>query len=136
MRATDVDGNYVETLFNLTITINYIPTVTTRIEDMNVFVNVAWTYTYPASTFSDANVPSDTLTYSVTGMPAWMTFTAATKTFAGTPTADGNFTVTLSCSDGWNGVGVDSFIIQVGTGLPNTAPTLNTSISDFTATVS
>ena len=53
-------------------------------------MGVAFSYAFPANTFSDAD--SDTLTYTATqsddsALPSWLTFTASTRTFSGTPQA-------------------------------------------------
>ncbi|MCK7519847.1 MAG: putative Ig domain-containing protein [Ignavibacteriales bacterium] len=41
-------------------------------------------FQFAANTFADVDV-GDTLTYSATGVPSWLTFNAGTRTFSGTP---------------------------------------------------
>ena len=58
----------------------------------------AFSYTLPANTFSDPD--GDTLSYSVamadnTGLPLWLTFNAATRTFSGTPSGSDIGTLSL-----------------------------------------
>ncbi|MCW2483548.1 putative Ig domain-containing protein, partial [Candidatus Symbiopectobacterium sp. NZEC135] len=55
-------------------------------------------YTLPQNLFTDAD--NDTLTWNVSGLPDGLKFDAATRTLSGTPTASGEFTVTLTASDG------------------------------------
>ncbi|RRB10606.1 putative Ig domain-containing protein, partial [Larkinella knui] len=59
-------------------------------------VNGAFTTTLPV--FTDAQ--NDPLTYTLTGLPAPLTFNATTRVISGTPTASGTFTLTYSASDG------------------------------------
>ena len=69
---------------------NNAPTVANRIPHQNLVVGTAFSYTFPANTFNDAD--GDTLTYTSrqtdgTALPSWLTFTASTRTFSGTPPA-------------------------------------------------
>ena len=54
----------------------------------------AFSYQFAADSFTDPD--GDSLTYSATGMPAWLSFTPATRTFSGTPTAADVTTTALS----------------------------------------
>ena len=92
---------------------NYAPTPPS-LSNQSAARNSYWNYTVPA--FSDAN--GDTLTYSATGMPAGITFTASTRTFSGTPTTLGNSTLTITANDGLGGVTSDSFILSVVNSAP------------------
>lgn len=56
-----------------------------------------FSFTFPINTFVDPDSP--TLTYSATGMPPGINFTGGTRTFAGTPTASGNYPVSLVATD-------------------------------------
>jgi hypothetical protein len=58
----------------------------------------AFNFQFPANTFSDPD--NDPLTYSASGMPAGITFSALTRTFSGTPTQAGIFPVTVNANDG------------------------------------
>src|SRR6185437_1886958 len=57
----------------------------------------AFSYQFPANTFSDPD--GDTLTYTASGMPSGVTFTGSTRTFSGTPASAGTFAVTVTASD-------------------------------------
>ena len=79
------------TLGSTTVT-NTAPTVATAILDQTATAGTAFSYQVPAATFTDAD--SDTLTYTATladnsALPSWLSFSAATRTFSGTPTAAG-----------------------------------------------
>jgi VCBS repeat-containing protein len=65
------------------------------------------------------DVDSVLLTYSVTGLPAGVVFDPVTRTFSGTPGSVGNFSLTLTASDGEFSVST-TFTLQV------TAPPVNT----------
>ena len=98
--------------------VNDAPTVANAIPDRTATTNVAFSYQFPANTFAD--VDADTLTYTATkgdgtGLPTWLTFTPATRTFSGTPTAAGTLSVKVTASDGNSGTVSDTFDITVGT---------------------
>ena len=120
---------------------NTAPTVANAIPDRTATVGTAFSYQFPANTFTDAD--SDPLTYTAaqsggSTLPTWLTFTANTRTFAGTPAlADvGTVTVRVTASDGNGGSVSDDFTLTVGTSPPsNTAPTVANAIPDRTARV-
>lgn len=94
------------------------PTVQNAIPDQSATVGTAFSYAFPANTFADAD--NHTLTYSATetgesGLPTWLSFTAGTRTFSGTPTAGdvGRLSVTVTASDGNGGSARDTFHITV-----------------------
>ena len=103
--------------------VNDAPAVATAIPDQTATVGTAFSYAFPAATFSD--VDGDTLTYTATqgdgmALPSWLTFTALTRNFAGTPAAAGTVTVKVTASDDGSLNVEDSFDIVVSA---NTAPT-------------
>ena len=102
---------------------NAAPTVATPIPDQNARVGAPFSHTFPANTFNDAD--GDPLTYSATGLPAWLGFDPATRTFAGTPTAVGTPAVTVTASDGNGGSASDTFAIAISAA--NAAPVLTIS---------
>ena len=57
----------------------------------------AFSFQFPANTFTDPD--GDLLTYTATGMPPGITFTGSTRTFAGTPTQAGVFSVAVAATD-------------------------------------
>ena len=74
------------------------PVVAVALADQTATVGRAFTYVVPADAFTDAD--GDTLIYSAarsddSALPSWLTFTAATRTFTGTPAAGDTSTVTL-----------------------------------------
>ncbi len=100
------------------------PTVANAIPDQPATVGTAFNYAFPADTFADAD--GDTLTYTATqsdgtALPAWLTFTAATRTFSGTPTAAGTVNVKVTASDATHSVS-DEFTITVAASV--TGPTI------------
>ena len=109
-------------------TLNNAPTVATAIPDQMATAGTAFNYEFPAATFTDAD--SDTLTYTATksddtALPAWLSFTAATRAFSGTPQAADVETVSVkvTASDGNGGSVSDTFDIVVDLP-PDTSPTL------------
>ena len=97
--------------------VNDAPTVGSAIADKNATQGSQFTFQFDANTFND--VDGDTLLYTVTRddgtpLPSWLTFTAATRTFSGTPgNSDvGTLTVKVTASDG-NASVSDSFNIAI-----------------------
>ena len=106
---------------------NNTPTVATAIPDQTATAGTAFSYAFPATTFNDAD--SDTLTYTATksddtALPSWLSFTAATRAFSGTPQAADVETVSVkvTASDGNGGSVSDTFGIVVGLPADTTAP--------------
>ena len=96
---------------------NAAPTVATVIPDQTATAGTAFSYAFPDTTFSDAD--SDTLTYTATkadgtALPTWLSFTASTRTFSGTPQAAdvGTVSVKVTASDSSASVS-DTFAIVV-----------------------
>ncbi len=84
---------------------NTSPRVTNALRDQGTEVGQAFIYIFANNTFSDTD--GDTLTYTATqtdgtALPAWLTFTAANRTFSGTAQAGdaGTLSVQLTASDG------------------------------------
>ena len=104
--------------FDVTTLANQAPTVGTEIPNQTATVDTAFSYVFPATTFSDAD--SDSLTYEATksddtALPSWLAFTAAERKLAGTPkTGDtGTLMVKVTASDGNGGSVSDTFDIEV-----------------------
>ncbi|RQP26682.1 putative Ig domain-containing protein [Piscinibacter terrae] len=75
----------------------------------------AFSYTVPTGAFVD--VDGDTLTYTASGMPAWMSFNATTRTFSGTPSATdlGNDAViTINAADPLGRIASAKLTVNVG----------------------
>ena len=112
----------------ITASSNNAPTVATAISDQTATTGTALSFAFPADTFADAD--SDTLTYSATladdtALPLWLSFSAATRTFSGTPQAADVETVSVkvTASDGNGGSVSDTFDIVVDLP-PDTSSTL------------
>jgi uncharacterized delta-60 repeat protein len=62
---------------------NDAPVLSVPQADQNAAVYSAFSYIVPSNTFTDPDL--DTLSYSATGLPAWLSFNPTTRTFNGTP---------------------------------------------------
>ena len=103
---------------------NTAPTVENTIPDQPAEAGTAFSYTIPGNTFADAE--GDMLTYTATkpdnaGLPTWLRFRAATRTFSGTPPAAETVSVKVTASDG-TASATDEFDIMVAA--DTTPPTL------------
>ena len=116
VKVTAADDNTTDT-YTVTVTRASAdaPTVANPIPDQNAPVDVAFSYAFPADAFDD----DDPLSYTATkadgnALPSWLSFTAATRTFAGTPAAAniGTVSVKVTASDGTESVS-DEFDITV-----------------------
>ncbi len=107
-------GEYV----NMTIgAANRAPVLSTALADQAAAQGAAFTYTVPASAFTDPD-SGDTLTYSATladgsALPSWLTFNAATRAFSGTPSLLGTVSVKVTAKDTGNLIASDIFDITV-----------------------
>ncbi len=120
------------------------PTVANPISDQSATEDASFSFQFAANTFNDADT-GDTLTYTVTGLPAWLSFDAATRTFSGTP-ANGDvgvYTLTVRATDGSGAFVEDQFDVTVmnANDAPVLSPIGNQSINEgatltFTATAS
>ena len=106
---------------------NTAPTVASVIPDQPATVGTALSYAFPTNTFADTDA-GDTLTYTATksddsALPLWLSFTAATRTFSGTPQAAdlGTVSVKVTASDGTDSVS-DTFDIVVSATADTTPP--------------
>ncbi|NZD48140.1 putative Ig domain-containing protein, partial [Sphaerotilus sulfidivorans] len=87
----------------------------------------------PAGTFADVDA-GDSLSYTTSALPSWLSFNMATRTFSGTPAnADvGSLTITVTAKDGSNAAASDSFVLTIAN--VNDAPTVASPITDQSAT--
>ena len=116
--ATDTAGASDTIYVNITVTdVNESPVVGIGAPSQGTNAGHAFSYTFPATTFSDED--GDTLTYTATkehgaALPSWLTFTAATRTFSGTPASVdvGTVSVKVTASDNMFPVS-DVFSIRV-----------------------
>ena len=124
--------------FDVTVNNNDAPTVANAIPNQTATVGTAFSFQFAANTFSDAN--GDSLTYTAaksddTALPTWLTFTAVTRTFSGTPQAAhvGTLSVKVTANDGNSGTVSDTFDIVVSAAA-NNAPRVANAIPNQTAT--
>ncbi|MGH8076658.1 MAG: putative Ig domain-containing protein, partial [Lysobacter sp.] len=132
IKATDTSGAWAVKTFTVT-TPNAAPGVATAIPTQGVGRNVAWNYTIPNGTFSDANGDPLTITL-MSGLPAGISFNGSS--FSGTPTVLGSSTLIVRASDGRGGTVDTSFVLNVvnhppvyNGGLPNRAANQGQSVS-------
>ncbi|WP_167240169.1 putative Ig domain-containing protein [Massilia genomosp. 1] len=118
--GTDNYGRAQGQVVTMTVTApNRAPVVAAPIADQTAAPGAALTYAFPATAFSDPD-SGDALTYSATladggGLPAWLKFTPATRTFSATSTVAGTFGIKLTATDK-SGLGVsDIFNLVVAT---------------------
>jgi glucose/arabinose dehydrogenase len=98
---------------------NQAPVVSNPIPNQSAIAGTMFSYTFPSNTFSDPD-PGTTLSYaaSLTGggvLPAWLSFSPATRNFAGTPLVAnvGNLALRVTASDGSGGMVNDDFVLTV-----------------------
>ena len=111
---------------------NVAPTVTAAIPDQAATTGTAFNFAFLAGAFSDAN--GDALSYLASSaddsaLPAWLSFTAATRAFTGTPAAAdvGTVAVKVTANDGHGGTVSDEFDIRVSL-TDTTPPALSSSV--------
>ncbi len=116
---------------------NKVPTVANEIPDQETTEGLEFVYTFPDSTFSDAD--EDTLSYTAVrgddgSLPSWLGFDNTSRTFSGTPGSEdvGTLEVKVTADDGRGGTVSDTFNITVAAA--NKAPTVANEIPDQKAT--
>ena len=88
--ASDTNGANASTRFALKVVpadadSNSQPLTNRELINQSARAGEAFSYQFAADSFTDPD--GDGLTYSATGLPAWLSFTPSTRTFSGTPTA-------------------------------------------------
>ena len=133
--ATDSGGLSVSDTFTLNINnVNDAPALDNAIADQSVDEDTAFNFVMPANTFSDVDA-GDSITYSAAlsgggALPTWLTFTAATQTFSGTPANGdvGTIDIDVTATDAGGLNNTDTFTLTVNN--TNDAPTLDNTIAD------
>ena len=120
--VTASDGSLsVSDVFAITVTnTNDAPTVAVAILDQAATQGSAFSFTLPAGTFADVDA-GDTMALTTSGVPSWLSFNAATRTFTGTPGAAnvGSASITVTATDSAGAAVSDIFSITVaGSGTP------------------
>ncbi len=134
--ATDNHGASTSDFFDITVVnTNNPPTVANPISDQVINEDAAFSFQFDANTFADAD--GNPLMYSadlavVGGLPPWLSFDPATRTFSGTPANGdvGNWTIEVTADDGFGGTVTDTFVLTVAN--TNDAPTILNPIGDQT----
>lgn len=134
------DGSLVAQLPAFSITVSSAPNTPPSISGSppsSVVAGSAYSFTPTAN-----DVDGDTLAFSISGKPSWATFSTATGTLSGTPTAGqaGSYlNIVIAVSDGKVSTSLPNFAITVSTPVPTgsatlswTAPGLNTDGSALT----
>ncbi|MDP3512166.1 MAG: putative Ig domain-containing protein, partial [Sulfuritalea sp.] len=127
--VTASDGSITTAAHAVAITVtnvNEAPTLTSGATSSAVLVVDQAHSSNVSGLFSDADA-SDTLTYSATGLPAWMTLNSSTGALSGTPPATGTAEVVFTATDA-GGLAV-SHTVTVNV---VTAPTISSSIDNVT----
>lgn len=94
---------------------NRAPTVASPLADLSWGEGRAGSYQFPATSFTDAD--ADPLSYSASlvsgaALPSWLTFSASTRTFSGTPPANtADLSLRVTVSDGKGGTASDDLVL-------------------------
>ena len=96
---------------------NHAPALSVPLPDQAVSLGSAFNFTVAPGAFTDPDA-GDVLAYSAVltngnALPAWLHFDAATRTFSGTPTGQGTFSVRVTAKDIGNLAVSDAFDIVV-----------------------
>src|SRR6185295_3819474 len=101
---------------------NDAPTVANLLLDQSATVGTGFNYTVPGNSFADVDA-GDVLSYTAvradgTALPGWLTFTAGTRSFSGTPAAGdaGVLSVRVTATDSQNASVSDVFDVTVAAG--------------------
>jgi uncharacterized repeat protein (TIGR03803 family) len=100
--TTSAGGNSLGTIFELSGSVaqqtNHPPVVANPIPNQIAAYGSAFGYTFPANTFTDPDA-GQTLSYGAASLPSGISFTAATRTFAGSSTQPGVYAVMVTATD-------------------------------------
>jgi len=112
--GTDALGNVSSPVtFDFVLITNNVAPTTTGVADQTTAEDAAFSFDV-SSAFSDLNA-GDVLTYSATGLPAWLSLDTATGLLSGTPLNSdvGASTINLTALDSQGGSVSDSFVLTV-----------------------
>ncbi|WP_437609396.1 putative Ig domain-containing protein [Erwinia sp. V71] len=116
LSVTASDGQLTSSSWQRTLTINHAPQTTdSDYQPATVTKGVPVSLTLPEDLFSDLD--GDDLQWAVSGLPAGYTFDATTRTISGAATTAGEYTLTISVTDGDGATASRELTIHV-----NTAP--------------
>lgn len=101
LTATDEPYNG-RTSITFTLTVpNRNPYVDTAISNYNGFVDRDVSISFASNSFLDRD--GDSITYSASGMPSWLTFDPVKRTFTGVAEDSGDFNIVVTGSDAYGG---------------------------------
>ena len=138
VQITLADGSSVSMAQLIAAThINHAPTLTAAVADQAASQGRVWTFTVPAGTFGDLDA-GDTLSLEAkldTGepLPFWLNFSAATRSFTGTPPAAGlgNLEILVTATDAFGLTATADFLLTVEAAV-NRAPTVLNALTQKT----
>jgi Ca2+-binding RTX toxin-like protein len=106
--------------------VNDAPTVANAIVDAITAEDATFTFVVPVNSFADIDI-GDSMTLTATGMPAWLSFNGATRTFSGTPANSdvGTVAISVRATDTSGSFVTDVFNVTVTN--TNDAPVANAS---------
>jgi Ca2+-binding RTX toxin-like protein len=112
---------------------NQAPVVAAPIADRSAALGSPVSFQLAEATFTDADA-DETLTWSVSGLPKWLAFDPATRTFSGTPgTGDArDYNIRVTVTDSQGAQASDAFQLTVNKS--NSAPVLASALPDHTVT--
>jgi VCBS repeat-containing protein len=130
-RITSATGQTYDETFTINVTdVNEAPVVVSVPTNVDFAEDTgAISFTLPANSFADPDA-GDALSYTVSGLPSWLSFTSSTLTFAGTAPADfnGQITMTIVATDT---AGLSTTTTQILLINPiNDAPVVTTLLTD------
>ena len=128
------DGSTSDSLPPFSITVfstNTTPTVDTALSDVDTNEDALFSFTVPSNTFTDSD-SGDTLTISVSGLPAWLAFDSGAEVLSGTPTQNnvGSQTITVRATDSDGAFVENSMLIMINN--VNDVPIVANALSDQT----
>ena len=133
-----MDRSALSDTFRLTVTpVNDAPVAGMPIGNQSIAEDTVWTFQIPADAFTDAdsNLNYSAAMWDGSALPGWLSFDAATHTFAGTPSRDfnGSIDIKVTASDGWFDLS-DTFTLTVTpvNDAPSAAPIANQTATEDT----
>ena len=131
-RVTDDDGDFDEDTFTITVNAGVTDLTPTAPNISNYTATVGTSFSRTLSTGSGGDPP---LSYSVSNLPSWLSFSTSTRVLSGTPTSAASArTLTYRVTDDDGDFDEDTFTITVNAGVTDLTPTAP-NISNYTATV-
>ena len=125
--GTDTKNDSASTTFTIDVQKNYYPVVQKQMDDIQLDLGVLWTMQLDKDTFIDPN--GDKPNYTAGTLPSWLLFNATTLKFTGTPTGYGEYNISVTARDAWNGSATMVFGLVAGI-RPNHAPIANVKLED------